>query len=203
MKENPKFSYGYDVDVYIEKAVEVFRNEYHYHWADRSLFSSQERYAIEKIDDEYHYVRYVTFAPDNTEREILDEDAWSPYRNVQNGDDFIRRIVSDNAYMMLACNTKVACLKIPFENGLELDGWYLERYEFNRLKTGDYSVYVQAGDRVTGGGRDFFIPPSYLEGTFEEFIEKYEKLVPGKDFGLYGKDLINNTALKEFLGFRQ
>ena len=83
-----------------------------------------------------------------------------------------------------------------------ISGWYLERYEFNEHKLGGYSAFVQAGDRVAGGSRTFFIPDSYMKGTYEEFLDKYCELVPGY-FGLGKADLINDKGLKEFLGFKK
>ena len=61
---------------------------------------------------------------------------------------------------------------------------------------------VQAGDRVTGGTREFFIPPDCFETkSYEEFLDRYLEIVPGGAFGLYKKDLLSDTGLKEFLGY--
>ena len=38
---------------------------------------------------------------------------------------------------------------------------------------------VQAGNRCTGGNRVFFIPPSLLKGSYEDFLDKYNEMVPG------------------------
>lgn len=202
MSNDLKFEYGYDVEVYIQKAVEILKNQYHYHWADSSLFNKQTSYAIEEENGEYHYIRYTTFSEDDIEREILDVAPNPPYKKVECAEDFIRFIASDNEYAVQYSNRKVANYKVRFEQGLMVDRWYIERYEFNRLQTGDYSAFVQAGDRTTGASRDFFIPPEFMTGTFEEFLDRYEGLVPGEDFGLYKKDLIKDEGLKAFLGFK-
>lgn len=202
MGRGAKFEYGYDVNIYIQKAVERFRQDYHYHWADKSLFGEQYRYAIEEENGKHHYVRYVRYSRRQVEKEVLDVKPDFPYDKVKNAEDFIARIVSDNEYEMLAQNPKVANYKVQFKPGTDAGGWNLEHYEFNRHKTGDYSAFVQAGDRTTGGSRDFFIPPDYLTGTFEEFLDKYSDLVPGRHFGLYKEDLEKDEGLKKFLGFQ-
>ena len=202
MEENATFEYGFDVNVYLQKAIDVLKTEYHYHWASVSLLHDQVRYAIEEENGVHHYVSYTTFDEDDVEREVLDVAARAPYGAIRSGDEFIRLIVADNEFGMLLWNSKVRTYPIRFERGICTDGWYLERYEFNRLKTGDFSAFVQAGDRMSGGSRDFLIPPEFLSGTFEEFLDRYETLVPGKSFGLYKKDLIGDEGLKRFLGFR-
>ena len=78
----------------------------------------------------------------------------------------------------------------PFKN-VNLRGWNLEKYVFSKLKTGAYRVDVQAGDRVTGANRTFFITPYCFEAkTYEEFLNRYLEIVPGEDFGLSRKNLL-------------
>ena len=78
----------------------------------------------------------------------------------------------------------------------------MEKYVFSKLQTGDYKVYVQAGDRTTGGGREFFITPYCFEAkNYEEFLNRYQKIVPGGSFGLFKEDLLPNEELKSFLGY--
>lgn len=203
MNRSPSFEYGYDVQNYISRAVEIFRTEYHYHWADASIFNSETRYAIEKGEDgAYHYIRRVAFSDDDVETEILDIAPWSPYPRVENAEDFIRRIVSDQEYCVFHKNHPVANYRVSVTPGLKVDGWYIERYEFNRLETGDYAAFVQAGDRTGGASRDFFIPPEFFSGTtFDEFLTRYETLVPASAFGLSADDLRKDPGLRAFLGF--
>lgn len=196
-----KFSFGYDVNVYLNKAVERIKEQHHYHWADLSQFHKQYRYAIEEEDGQCHFIRYTIFAEDDIEREVLDVDPPNSFELVRNGEEFIKRIASDNELSVYYANPKIANYKVMFKPGLEIDHWYLERYEFNKHKTGDYSAFVQAGDRTTGGSRDFFIPPHFLDGTYEAFLDKYQTLVPGVQFGLFKEDLIQDEGLKRFLGF--
>lgn len=199
MNNDPKFRYGYDVKVYLEKAVETIKEKYH--WADKSQFHNQYRYAIEEEEGERHFIRYTIFAEDDIKREALDVEPLNAWDMVNDGDEFIKQIAADNELSVYYANPKVDNYKVAFQPGLKVDTWYIERYEFNRHQSGDYSAFVQAGDRMSGSSRDFFIPPHFLNGTFEDFLERYEALVPGEDFGLYRKDLENDKGLKRFLGF--
>lgn len=194
------FTYGYDIKVYLEKALEIL--EQRYPWADKAQFNKQLRYAIEKENGHYHYIRYVAFSKDNIAREVWDVNPPSPYRPVKTSEDFIKQIVNDNDYNVMHANKVASVYKVAFERGRKAGkGWYLERYEFKRMQSGDYFAFVQAGDRTTGGSRDFYIPREYFQGSFAEFLAKYEQLVPGEDFGLYTADLEQDKGLKEFLGF--
>ena len=72
----------------------------------------------------------------------------------------------------------------------------------SKLQTGDYKVYVQAGNRTTGGSRTFFITPSCFEAKdYDEFLERYLEIVPGDSFGLGKEDLLADKELKSFFGF--
>lgn len=196
-----KFPYGLDVKVYLDKAAERIKEKYYYHWADPSQFHKQYRYAIEEDNGQYHFIHYTLFAEDDIQREVLDENPLNSWNQARNGEEYIELIAKDNELSVYYANPKVANYKVRFQAGLEVDHWYIERYEFNKHKTGDYSAFVQAGDRTTGGSRDFFIPPHFLRGTFEEFLDRYQTLVPGEKFGLFKKDLIQDEGLKKFLGF--
>ena len=199
--QNIKFNYGLDINVYLKKAVERIKEKYYYHWADLSQFHDQYRYAIEENAGEYHFIRYTIFSEDDIEREVMDVDPLNSVELVRNGEEFIERISYDNELSVFYANPKIANYKVSFKTGLKVDHWYIERYEFNKHKSGDYSAFVQAGDRVTGSSRDFFIPPYFLNGTFEEFLDHYQTLVPGEQFGLFKEDLIQDEELKRFLGF--
>ena len=57
-------------------------------------------------------------------------------------------------------------------------------------------------DCSTGGSREFFITPYCFEAeSYEEFLERYLKIVPGSHFGLSEKDLLHDEGLKNFLGY--
>lgn len=195
-----KFIYGTDVNVYLEKAVERIKEKFGYHWADLSQFHKQYRYAIEE-DGQYHFIRYTIFYEDDIEREVLDVNPLNSWGLVRNGDEFIDRIAYDNEKSVYYANPKIASYEVMFKEGLLVDHWYIERYEFNKHESGDYSAFVQAGDRTTGSSRDFFIPPHFFNGTYEEFLDKYQTLVPGNQFGLFKEDLIKDEGLKKFLGY--
>ena len=98
-------------------------------------------------------------------------------------------------------NKTVASYEPPFGH-ISLHGWNLERYVFYKLKSGDYKVSVTAGDRVTGGSREFFIMPQCFEAkTYEEFLDRYLEIVPAGSFGLGKKELLPDEKLKKFLGY--
>ena len=61
---------------------------------------------------------------------------------------------------------------------------------------------VTAGDRTTGGSRDFFITPYCFEAkTYAEFLDRYLKIVPDYSFGLGMEELLPDNDLKRFLGY--
>ncbi|MBR0137846.1 MAG: hypothetical protein IJM15_05500 [Erysipelotrichaceae bacterium] len=184
-----KFKYGYNVEKYIDKAIEKMKDTYP--WAERSMFREQWRYAIEKKNGIYQYVSYFDWGKGDIERQIRDVDA----------EGFIDSIIEDNSDWIEDANMIVDTFEVP-HYGIEIAGWYLESYQFRKHALGGYSAFVQAGNRSTGGSRTFFIPPHYMEGTFSEFLDLYCELVPGH-FGLVRSDLEDVEGLKEFLGFKE
>lgn len=182
-----KFPYDYDINKYLDKALEKLKETYP--WAELKML--KYKYEIEKENNKYEYISYYKWNDGEIERKIIDGD----------GEEFIERIINDNYYWIEDANPIKETFKFPLPTGVELHGWYLERYEFNKHIKGGYSAFVQAGNRSTGGSRTFFIPPKYLEGTFEEFLDEYIKLVPAS-FGLTREDLRKIDGLKEFLGFK-
>ena len=188
-----KFPYGYDVNVYIDKA--LVKMKYLYPWASRNLFDKRYVYSIEKIGNRYEYVYTYTYSYDDHE-EIS--------RHVLTGydsDRFIDSIVYDQEYKIQDYNKVKEVFVVPGQSGKCNLGWYLERYEFRSHMLGGFSVFCQAGDRVAGGSRTFFIPNDYFNGSYEEFLDKYIKLVP-PSFGFTKDELLNIPELKKFLGFK-
>ena len=119
-------------------------------------------------------------------------------------DDFIGHVERNYQEAAIRANPVVEKYAVPREmmGKADLHGWYLERYEFYKLKTGDYKVFVQAGDRTTGGSREFFITPYCFEAkTYDEFLDRYLEIVPGGSFGLGKNDLLTNRELKKFMGY--
>ena len=186
---NKKFPYGHDVNVYIDKAIEKMK--YTYPWAKRELFDTRYNYFIEKIGNSYQYVSTYDYG-DEVKREIFKGDAL----------EFIDKIIWDQDWKIEDANPVKDVYVVPGQSGKCFAGWYLERYEFRSHELGGYSVFCQAGDRVAGGSRTFFIPPDYFKGSYEEFMDKYIELVP-PSFGFTKEELMNIPELKKFLGFNK
>lgn len=184
-----KFPYGYDIDKYIDKVFEKLKKEYP--WATRDMLRKEYVYAIEKIDSKYHFVIYNTNYKGEDGKDVRDDYA----------EKFIDYVFWLNSYNVEDANEVEETFKVPFDCGTDAHGWCLEQYDFRKHTLGGYSAFVQAGDRTTGGSRTFFIPDSFFEGTYDEFLDQYCDMVPGGAFGLYKSDLLNTPGLKEFLGF--
>lgn len=184
-----KFIYKYDINKYLDIVYKkVFKL---YPWANIDIV--KEEYTIEKIDKKYEFVYYYKNYDGERTKRVLD---W-----VKTTDDFLNYVMG-SIEDALIWNTPIKeTIKIPIERGSSVHGWYLERYEFNKLTTGGYSVFVQAGDRTTGGSRTFLIPQDYFEGTYYEFLDKYVYLVPPDHFGISREELEINKELAKFLGF--
>ena len=56
---NEKFPYGYDLNAYIDKAFEQMKADFP--WATRDMIAEHTCYGIEKVGDDYQYVRYYSF----------------------------------------------------------------------------------------------------------------------------------------------
>ena len=148
------------------------------------------QFAIIQVDGEWEFARKFK---DDKEFHVYD---CSP------ADRFIECVENEYQETALRANTVVAQYAVPFGH-VEISGWNLEKYVIYKLKTGDYKVSVTAGDRMTGGSRDFFITPDCFEAkTYEEFLDRYLEIVAGNSFGLGKKDLLPNKKLKEFFGYK-
>ena len=182
-----KFKYGMDIKTYLDKAYKNVKRDYH--WFDRRKIKGRVDYDIRKIDGEWEFVR--------------DYGRSGNYQICDYGpaEKFIESVEYDYREYALMTNPVVASYDVPFGH-VDVHGWNLERYRFDKMQSGDYKVEVQAGDRVTGGNRTFFITPDCFEAkTYEEFLDRYLEIVPGQAFGLHKKDLISNRDLKKFLGY--
>ncbi len=182
-----RFKYGFDIEVYLKMAYDNVKKDYR--WLNKTILKDAWRYAIKQVDGDWEFVRafkgerkYTVFNCDSAER-------------------FIENVEYDYRNTALRANPAVATYALSF-GSIEINGWYLERYEFSRLKTGDYKALVQAGNRTTGGTREFFITPYCFEAkTYEEFLDRYLEIVPGRSFGLNKEDLLSDEKLKAFLGY--
>ena len=69
---NEKFPYGYDVNVYIDKAFERMKETYF--WATKEMLNPEWTYAIEQDEDgEYQYVTYYDPGSDEKFRTVWKE----------------------------------------------------------------------------------------------------------------------------------
>lgn len=186
-----KFLYKYDINKYIDKVYKDVLDLYP--WATIDMIKDKYEYAIEKEGNHYEFVSYFKNQDGEKSRSVLDF--------LKTTDDFYE-LVKNRCEDTLIWNTLIVdTFKMPIESGTSLHGWYLERYEFNKLSTGGYSSFVQAGDRTTGGSRTFLIPQHYFDGTYYEFIDKYVCLVPPNHFGMSREIFEDNKDLAKFLGF--
>ena len=182
-----KFKFGLDIAVYLEKAYENVKKDYR--WINKEMIEKAVHYAIKKVDGDWEFVRDYSGDGDYS---VCD---------YSSAEDFIKDVEYTYESAALNANPVVAEYAVRFEN-VDLGGWYLERYVFSKLKTGDYKVNVQAGNRSTGGGREFFITPYCFEAdSYDEFLDRYLEIVPGGAFGLFKEDLLPNEELKSFLGY--
>lgn len=181
-----KFRYGMDIEVYLDKAFNNVRRDYR--WIDKKKLKKACHYEIKQINGDWEFVRY--YRNDHT------------VCRCDSADSFIESVEYDYKQEALRENPVTAMYDVPF-GGVEIHGWRLERYTFLRLRTGDYKVEVQAGDRVTGGSREFFITPYCFEAkTYSEFLDRYLEIVPGSSFGLDKEVLLRDDKLKKFLGYQ-
>ena len=182
-----KFKFGTDIEVYLEKVYENVKKDYR--WFDKGMIKNLWRYTIKQIDGDWEFVReYDNGSSDS----VLD---------YSSAERFIEGIEDEYRQAALDANPVVSSYEVPF-SGVDCCGWNLEKYIVSKLGSGDYKVFVQAGNRSTGGSREFFITPYCFEAeSYEEFLERYLKIVPGSHFGLSKKDLIHDEGLKNFLGY--
>ena len=188
-RSNPeeKFKFGTDITVYLDKAFDRVKKDYR--WLDKKMLSNTWQYDIQRVDGDLEFVR-----------RFWNESEYSVY-DVESAERFIQSVEYDYQSAALQSNKTVATYE-PHFGHIELHGWNLERYVFHKLQSGDYMVSVTAGDRVTGGSRDFFITPYCFEAkTYGEFLDRYLEIVPDYSFGLGKKELLPDNDLKEFLGY--
>ncbi len=182
-----KFKFGTDISVYLEKAFHNVKKDYR--WLDEKMLKKGWQYDIRKVDGDLEFVRKYG---NESEYSVFD---------VESAERFIECVEYDYQSAALEANKTVASYAPEFGH-ISLYGWNLESYVFYKLQSGDYKVSVTAGNRTTGGSRDFFIPPHCFEtNSYEEFLDRYLKIVPGNSFGLGKKELLPDNDLKKFLGY--
>ncbi|MBR4344054.1 MAG: hypothetical protein IKP88_15375 [Lachnospiraceae bacterium] len=184
---NVKFAYGTDIETYIRMTYEKVKKDYN--WFSREMADKYCQYAIIEVDGELEFVRKFR---DDKEFHVYD---------CGTAENLLKNMEHEYQEAALKENSVVAEYAVPFGR-VDANGWGLEKYIVYKLKSGDYKVYVQAGDRTTGGSREFFITPDCFEAkTYGEFLDRYLEIVPGSSFGLKKKDLAPNKELKKFFGY--
>ena len=182
-----KFRYGLDIEVYLQRAMEAVRKDYR--WLTRKMLDDYCRYEIRQVDGDWEFVQAY-----------LGSDVFSVC-DCATAEQLVEMIVHDAQEAALRANPVTDEYAVPFGR-VEVHGWYLEHYIFYRLQTGDCKVSVQAGDRVTGGTRVFFIPPDCFEAdSYDAFLDRYLTIVPGEAFGLGKEELLADKQLQHFLGY--
>ena len=184
-----KFAYGMDIETYINMTYEKVKNDYR--WFTREMADKYCQYSIIQVDGEWEFARRFR---DDKEFHLYD---------CETTESLLRNMEYEYQEAALQENTVVAEYAVPF-GSVDVHGWGLEKYIVYKLKSGDYKVYVQAGDRTTGGSREFFITPDCFEAkTYGEFLDRYLEIVPGGEFGLKKKDLAPNRDLMKFFGYKK
>ena len=181
---------GTDVDAYVDDALKRLKKKYP--WAKKSLFNKSYRYAIEDVDGKKKFIKYYDW----------DDGTFSRYDDDWDGELFINEIISDQESYITDANKVKDVFDVRPHTGVQMHGWYLERFEFRSHVLGGYSAFVQAGDRCTGGSREFFFTPEQMSGTFAEFLDSNTELLSGH-FGLTRDYMEKFEGLKEFLGFKE
>ena len=188
-RSNPekKFRLGPDIAVYLDQAYKKVKKEYR--WLNKRMLKKGQQYAIQTINGESEFtVKY----PGSDGYSVMD---------CGSAEEFIERVESDYQNLALRENPVVDSYDVPFGK-VEIYGWFLEKYTVCKLKSGDYRVDVQAGNRTTGGNRTFFITPDCFKAdTYEEFLDRYQEVVPGCSFGITKEDMLSNEELKRFFGY--
>lgn len=184
-----KFPYGYDFDAYIDKAFEQLKADFP--WATREMIAEHTCYGIEKVGDEYQYVAYWN----------NNEGKREAYPQKTDCEGFLKDLANGHEWELEHANPVKEYINVPATCTYSGD-WYLEIYRIRKHELGGYSAYVQAGNRSAGGSRTFFIPVSYLQLPWEEFLDKYLDLVSPGSFYVGRDDLENTPGLKEFLGYQ-
>ena len=184
------FFLGTDVTPYVDEAFRRISKKYP--WALKSMFDEHYEYVIEDVEGKKEFARYYTWDDKSSKR----------YAEGWDGELYIQRIIYDQESRIEYANEVKEVFDVRPDYGVDCHGWCLERFEFRSHVLGGYSAFVQAGDRCTGGSREFFFTPDMMSGTFGEFLDKNGELLSGA-FGLDRDYMEKFEGLKEFLGFKE
>ena len=189
-----RFPYGYEIEPYIDKALERLKEVYP--WAKKSMLKKEYSYSIEKINGKFKPVSVYKWDEDSITRNEYDFD----------GEGLIDLIYNDNEFWIKSSNEIDEIYdiidKVLVDGPININGWYLEKYEFRKHKLGGYSIFLEAGNRSAGSSRTEFLPENFFKGTFDDFLDKYMELIPAH-FGFNKEELKTAKGLNEFLGFKE
>ena len=185
-----KFTYGFDTKDYMDEALR--RLKVNHSWVTFEDFHKNWKFAVEKEGRKHVFVQYYCYDDGRISREIYDSD----------GEDFVKHIVWMNQDYIEWNNEVTETFRVETPRGIEDCGWYLERYEIRKHKRGGVSALIEAGNRSSGGSKTYFLPGNFFEGTFKDFLEKYNDLLPGR-YNIDDELLKMNPGLKKFLGFKK
>ncbi len=188
-----KFRFGTDPEPYCNILTKILHEKYDF--ATRELIDSKLRLEIKVPDsksgeDNKEFVFTYIYSKD------------SSYTQVKAAIDTTYEIISqafstlNDDILNSAEVIDVYC--VPFNPVQDDHGYNLERYEVSKLFSGDFKIYIQEGDRVSGGGYSGFLPRNLIPGrTFSEVLD----LMPlaGQDKA----DLLKDGQLKGFLGVKE
>lgn len=190
-----KFELGYDIEPYLDKALEKLNKSLY--WVTKELILKYHRYAIENEDGDYQYVVYSKNGESET-REVQ--------KNCFRAKEFISRIVDVNETLLtreyISQFKVVGSFRIDFDFADD-GGWKIELYEIRKMENGEFYLHIQAGDRFGLSVAEYFIPPRILSNGYEEFLIQFFNELPGKSFGLSKNNLTGNYDFKKFLGFAE
>lgn len=172
---------------YITKAINRLKKIHP--WVSKKHLRPNYSYAIEEKNKRKEFVSYFDH-----------KEYWR--KSLEDEESIIQGIISDHEWWIENQNPIIDTLKLHYYGAEDLGEWRIEWYEFRKHKKGGYSSHVTAGNRSAGGSREFYLPPSFFEGTYQEFVQKYNDFVPGA-FYLSNDILEKNIELKRFLGFTE
>lgn len=186
---------GWDILQYEKAIIEEMKTDYE--WYTEDMLRNIDNITIDKIDELVEslknydpsslYAKRVLEAPQDVVKDI----AHSIQQNIERFPDKYLKLLNEYVVPFL-----------PEELG---GGWRLEDYRFKKYEGNVMISSVTAGDRCSGGSRNFYIPSRMIkEHTYKEFLDAYfDTIASPKSFGLGTEALIHDGRLKAFLGYTE
>jgi len=188
-----RFPYGHDFEVYFKEAFEALKKKIS--WITTEDLNPHYQFAIEKIDQRYEYIEYFVCVDGSKIRTIIERyDGMNPK-------EFTKHFINRNEnYVTLKKNGFEEC-SINTGGVMDSGGWRLERYIIKKDPNGDFTLFVQSGDRYCGGFMNHAIPKSCLEATnFDDFFARYIENV--STYGIPKENLYNNLEFRTIFGYK-